>query len=109
MSAIDWNHLNSLRDDIGAEDFADVVLLFFAEIGEKLDEMRNSEDQPTPDDFHFLRGSAANLGFVDLVNACQRAESACLNGTQPDLTAIMRTYEDALNRTRAEVPELAAV
>jgi hypothetical protein len=37
MSGVDWDRLNSLRDDIGPEDFADVVLLFFAEIGEKLD------------------------------------------------------------------------
>jgi hypothetical protein len=40
MNGVDLDCLMSLRDDIGPEDFADVVLLFFAEIGEKLDRMR---------------------------------------------------------------------
>jgi hypothetical protein len=34
MNGVDLDRLMSLRDDIGPEDFADVVLLFFAEIGE---------------------------------------------------------------------------
>jgi hypothetical protein len=40
MNGVDLDRLMSLRDDIGPEDFADVVLLFFAEIGETLDRMR---------------------------------------------------------------------
>ena len=107
MSEIDWDHLASLRDDVGAEDFADIVLLFFAEIGEKLDQMQGAGTAPAVDDFHFLRGSAANLGFTDMVEACRKAEAACAGGAKPDLAAVVRSYEGALERARARVPELA--
>lgn len=108
MCDVDWDHLTTLRNNIGAEDFAEVVLLFFAEMGEKLDRMRTGGDAPVADDFHFLRGSAANLGFIDMVDACERAEAACANGDAPDLAAVVRSYEAALVRARAEVPELDA-
>lgn len=108
MSGVDWSRLDSLRDDIGPEDFADVVLLFFAEIGEKLDEMRGGTAPPSPDDFHFLRGSAANLGFTAMVRACETAEAACRDGRAPDLDAVARSYDDALALARSQVPELDA-
>ena len=108
MSGVDWDRLNSLRDDIGPEEFADVVLLFFAEIGEKLDDMQKGATAPTVEDFHFLRGSAANLGFADMVVACQLAEAACLSGRVPDVAAVVRGFETALAEARSEVPELAA-
>jgi hypothetical protein len=44
--SVDLDRLMSLRDDIGPEDFADVVLLFFAEIGETLDRMRAAIPPP---------------------------------------------------------------
>ena len=59
----DLDRLMSLRDDIGAEDFTEIVLLFFSEIGEKLEQMGAAVAPPSAGDFHFLRGSAANLGF----------------------------------------------
>jgi HPt (histidine-containing phosphotransfer) domain-containing protein len=85
-----------------------VVLLFFAEIGEKLDQMGIGPAAPTADDFHFLRGSAANLGFIDMVRACETAEAACAAGAQPDLAAVVRSYENALAHVQDQVPELAA-
>lgn len=108
MSAIDTDRLTALRDDIGAEEFADVVMLFFAEIGEKLDQMRMGERALSADDFHFLRGSAANLGFIAMVSACERAEAACMAGGTPDLAAVRNSYEAALSEARDRVPELAA-
>ncbi len=108
MSGVDLDRLTSLRDDIGAEDFADVVLLFFTEIGEKLEQMREAAGSLSPGDFHFLRGSAANLGFTAMVEACERAETACAEGREPDLAAVVESNEAALYETRARVPELAA-
>jgi histidine phosphotransfer protein HptB len=106
MSGVDWDRLMSLRDDIGADDFAEVVLLFFTEIGEKLDQMGAMPS--SAEDFHFLRGSAANLGFTAMVRACEEAEATCKAGGAPDLAAVMRSFEDALTKTQAHVPELAA-
>ena len=108
MSGVDLDRLASLRDDIGAEDFADVVLLFFAEIGDKLEQMHKDSATLTADDFHFLRGSAANLGFTAMVAACERAEADCAIGRTPDLAAVSDCYNSALFETRAQVPELTA-
>lgn len=106
MSGVDWDRLTSLRDDIGAEDFAEVVLLFFTEIGEKLDQMDAMSS--SAEDFHFLRGSAANLGFTAMVRACEDAEGACKEGRAPDLAAVVQSYREALDSTRTHVPELSA-
>jgi HPt (histidine-containing phosphotransfer) domain-containing protein len=108
MNGVDLDRLMSLRDDIGPEDFADVVLLFFAEIGETLDRMRADTAPRTADDFHFLRGSAANLGFLDMVNACEMAEAACIRGDPPDLAMVVRSFEGALTLARSHVPDLSA-
>ena len=97
-----------MRDDIGAEDFTEIVLLFFSEIGEKLEQMGAAVAPPSAGDFHFLRGSAANLGFVAMVRACEEAEGACREGRPPDLAAVVHSYQKALESARLQVPELSA-
>ncbi|WP_341863094.1 Hpt domain-containing protein [Gymnodinialimonas sp. 57CJ19] len=106
MTHVDWTRLNELREDIGEEDFADVALLFVAELQETLGSL--ASDTAKAADFHFLRGSAANLGFVSLVKACAVAEAACNGGDTPDLAAIRDTFAAALAEVAPQVPELAS-
>lgn len=106
MTHVDWDRLNDLRADIGEEDFADVALLFVAELQETLQGLTPST--ATASDFHFLRGSAANLGFVALVAACTRAEEACNNGAAPDIGAVSDALAAALAEVAPQVPELAS-
>jgi len=108
MSSVDWDRMTSLRDDIGAEDFADILLMFVAEISEKLDGLTANDAAATEADFHFLRGSAANLGFAAMIIACERAEQACRTGQIPNVPAVLRAFEDALQEARSQLPELAA-
>lgn len=105
MSHVDWDRLNELRNDIGEEDFADVALLFVAELSETLRGLGAATAQAS--DFHFLRGSAANLGFVTLVDACNTAEGACNGGTIPDVDAVRAAFANALAEVAPHVPELA--
>lgn len=106
MNHVDWDRLNELRSDIGEEDFADVAMLFVAELQETLDAL--TPDKATSADFHFLRGSAANLGFVALVNACSAAENACNGSAPPDVEAVRAAFAAALAEVAPHVPELAA-
>lgn len=106
MDHVDWDRLNELRADIGEEDFADVALLFVAELQEKLDNLAPAT--ATMADFHFLRGSAANLGFMTLVDACTAAEEACNAREPPNLDAVRAAFAAALNAVLPHVPELAA-
>ncbi len=104
MAAVDWDRLNELRDDIGEEDFADVAIMFVGELQETLD--RLTEGTAIASDFHFLRGSASNLGFVALVAACLAAEAACNDGQSPDLAAVRAAFAEAMAEVGPRVPAL---
>jgi HPt (histidine-containing phosphotransfer) domain-containing protein len=108
MTLIDWDLLNSLKSDIGEEDFADVVTLFVAEISEKIEEMRASPEGASADDFHFLKGSAANLGFTAMSAACDTAEAAARAGQPGDLDAVHTAFRAALDEARPHLPALTA-
>jgi HPt (histidine-containing phosphotransfer) domain-containing protein len=105
---IDWTRLNGLRSDIGEEDFADVVFLFVAEITEHLDRLAADPASATAADFHFLRGSAANMGFVVMVDACRMAEAACLAGTPPDIAAVADMFAQSLGAIATDIPGIAS-
>jgi HPt (histidine-containing phosphotransfer) domain-containing protein len=104
---IDWDRLSALRDDIGEEDFADVAIVFISEIGEKLAELTAQPAAASADDFHFLRGSAVNLGLAALAEACTSAERACAAGEPPDVTGVAAEFDAALASLSAVVPGVA--
>lgn len=103
---IDWDHLNALRADIGEEDFADVAALFIAEITEHLDGLKAARHDVSAADFHFLRGSAANLGFIALQDACVTAEAVCKGGQVPDVAAVATVFAESLAQVSSELPGL---
>ncbi|MEX3017422.1 Hpt domain-containing protein [Gymnodinialimonas hymeniacidonis] len=102
---VDWERLNELKDDIGEEDFADVATLFVSELQDTLSGMQVAT--AAAEDFHFLRGSAANLGFTALVAACSRAEAAAKAGEAPDVAAVKSAFNAALAEMSAKMPDLA--
>jgi len=104
---IDWNRLNALKADIGEDDFTAVVALFMAEIREKLHDLEHLPASHVAGDFHFLRGSASNLGFTAMAEACLRAEQVCARGQRPDIAAISHRFETALHRIESQIPGIA--
>lgn len=104
---IDWDRLEALRSDIGEEDFGLVAHLFVSEMEETLTRLASASGLPTAADFHFLRGSAANLGFVTLVDACAAAEIACKRGERPNLAQVQRAFAESIAEAVPRVPELA--
>ena len=107
VSLIDWDRLAALRNDIGEENFADVALLFVAEIDETLARLSSEPGRATAADFHFLRGSASNLGFAALTDACLAAEAACAAGRAPDIPGVAAAFHAALDEAAPRMPELA--
>ncbi len=93
---IDWARVSELRDEIGAEDFGEIVEIFLEEVEEEIGALR---DGITNDAFeaklHFLKGSALNLGFADFAVICQTGERAAATGAYDDidLAAIIGCYE----------------
>ncbi len=93
---IDWDKVDELRNDIGEDDFGEVVDLFLEEVEEAMEELRAG----LPGDkieccLHFLKGSALNLGFSSFSELCAKGESAAAGGDHAsiDLCEIVQTYE----------------
>lgn len=103
---IDWDRLRALRADIGEEDFADVAYLFVSEMSESLSKLTAAPQTATASDFHFLRGSAANLGFAALADACLAAERACKSGLDPDIDGLAQIFDASIAESTEVMPEL---
>lgn len=93
---INWTRVDELRDEIGAEDFAEVIELFLEEVDASFARLLAT---PGPDrledELHFLKGGALNLGFEALAALCQKGEraAACGHAATIDLAALERTYK----------------
>lgn len=105
---IDWSQVVELRDEIGAEDFDEVVALFLHEVEGALADLPGHANAPAALEaaLHFLKGSALNLGFDTLAHACQEGEYAARAGMveSMDLDAIARLYEESRAAFLRELP-----
>ena len=104
---IDWNRISTLRDEVGAEDFDEVVELFLDEVEEVIERLRATPDPGTLEgDLHFLKGSALSLGFVDFSTLCQQGETRSAAGAAAtvDLAEILDCYEASKKVFVAELP-----
>ncbi|MCE8005494.1 MAG: Hpt domain-containing protein [Aestuariivita sp.] len=108
---IDWDRVNSLRNDIGAEAFDEVVEIFLEEVQEIIDKLR---DAPViadlEHDLHSLKNGALNLGFADLSSLCLKGEREAAAGQadQFDLTQVVRLFDTARAQFLDELPRRLA-
>jgi HPt (histidine-containing phosphotransfer) domain-containing protein len=78
---ITWSRVDELAEEIGPDDFAEVVALFLEEVEGELENMNRTDDPPALDrSLHFLKGSALNLGFSDFAALCQQGETRAARG-----------------------------
>ncbi|MEP5731241.1 MAG: Hpt domain-containing protein [Sulfitobacter sp.] len=95
---IDWNRVRELQDEVGAEDFDEILELFFSEVEIVIEPLTNVTDATAmAADLHFLRSGALNLGFSELAKLCAAGEITANSGTLDgiDPHAIQQTYEAA--------------
>lgn len=93
---IDWDRVAELRDQVGAEDFAEVVDLFLEEVAEVIETLRTDpQANRLESDLHFLKGSALNLGFADFSEKCSNGERQAAEGNadQVDVGAILSSFD----------------
>ena len=93
---IDWTRITNLREEVGEEDFAEVVEIFIEEVSEMVQSMREAPNLETLGaDLHALKGSALNLGFTTFSQLCQAGETAAANGQAASvpLEPILNNYE----------------
>lgn len=95
---IDWSRVRALRNDVGEEDFGEVVEIFIEEVTEMVERLNDAPKTETlGDDLHALKGSALNLGFTEFSELCQIGETLAANGraSEIDLPPILASYADS--------------
>lgn len=103
---IDWARVRVLRDEIGSEDFDEVVELFLEEVDEVTDRLRAASDSSKLEaDLHFLKGSAMSLGFTIFSELCQAGETQSAEGRSDmvDVREILTAYDASKKAFLAEL------
>ncbi|MGC1494965.1 MAG: Hpt domain-containing protein [Sulfitobacter sp.] len=106
---IDWARVKVLRDEVGAENFDEVVELFLEEVDEVTARLKATDDKSTLEaDLHFLKGSAMSLGFSAFSELCQTGETQSAQGQSDavNLQSILTSYDISKEAFLAELPRV---
>lgn len=93
---IDWDRVSELQDEVGLDDFQEVVDLFLEEVDEIVERLTNALDLSClTEDLHFLKGSALNLGFEEFASFCAKGErmAAAGNAADVDVPQVLKSYQ----------------
>lgn len=92
---IDWGRVETLFEEIGGEDFREVVQIFLEETDIVIARLETTPDPARfEEDLHFLKGSALNLGFAEMAALCQEGERMAARGEAEavDIAAVLASY-----------------
>lgn len=95
---IDWDRIENLLEEVGPEDFREVVAMFLEEVAETITRLGEATDVARLEqDLHFLKGCALNLGFSRLGALSGRGESdaAAGRGAEVDIPAIIACFHES--------------
>lgn len=93
---IDWDRVVELQEEVGAEDFPEIVDVFLEEVEEALPKLTEScSSSDLEDTLHLLKGCAWNLGFRGLGALCAAGEGLAASGlgSKVNLQEIKDIYE----------------
>lgn len=97
---IDWVRVNTLRDDVGADGFPEIVRIFLEEMTDLRDALQDpSHPHSLEHTLHALKNGALTLGFDQLSDLCQVGETQSARGQaeQVDRTEILRVLDHSLD------------
>lgn len=101
---ISLDRIEELKSEIGPEDFGEIVDLFLSESEEMLSALRACTDPAEAEALlHGLKGSALNLGFVDLAHLCREGQGTAASSAtwQDRLARIAEVYAASKARLAA--------
>lgn len=109
---IDWSRVNELVDEIGPEDFQEVLELFLMEVDAAIVQLEEAAGDPqgVEAQMHFLKGSALNLGFEAMAQLCLQGEKAAAGGDADTVTAaqVRDTYEASRDMFQSDLSNKTA-
>ena len=109
---IRWTRVNELRDEVGAEDFDEVVELFLEEVEETIRDLSpKSSASQMEQHLHFLKGCALNMGFQMFSDLCQDGERKSAKGETGtiDVAAIINGFEISRSLFLSQLPQMVAI
>ncbi len=105
---IDWNRVAELREEVGPEDFEEVVELFLQEVDEEIGKLAQATASGgLSEKLHFLKGSALSFGFTDFSDLCQSGEASLTADplAQLDLEGLQSSYQTARRKFLDDLPQ----
>lgn len=105
---IDWERVAALREEVGPEDFDEVVELFLQEVDEEIENLTAAyEENKLGEKLHFLKGSALSLGFQEFSGLCQTGEAQVSTDptAQIDLDALNASYRSSRTAFLSDLPD----
>ncbi len=100
---IDWARVAELRDEVGEDDFDEVVDLFMQEVEETLAPYRKNSACDDPSTIlHSMKGSAWNLGFTAMSGLCEELENDDLPDTM-NMDPIIKSFDQSAKAFFAEL------
>lgn len=102
---IDWDRVKELRSEVGEEDFAEVVEMFFEEIEGALERLFGSAPDAVGEELHFIKGSALNIGLIGVSDLCRSAETKLRQAPAPHVE--LRAIHAAFGKSKAELASAA--
>lgn len=104
---IRWSRVTELREEVGHDDFTEVVDLFLEEVGDVIEKLRRTDSSiDLEQELHFLKGSALSLGFEHFSDLCQDGENRAAGGraVDVDLPAIINSFDESKVQFQNELP-----
>lgn len=101
---IDWARVAELRDEIGAEDFDEVLALFLSEVESAVGGLETLSGAAVEEQMHFLKGASLNLGFTELAGLCAHGEAEAAAGRPCAVSPqdVRRCFEASCSRFQSE-------
>ncbi len=96
---IHWPRVRQLRDEVGADEFDEVVEIFLDEVQEVIARLHaDTARKDLEQNLHFLKGSALSLGFEVFSKLCQDSERLAASGEAKtvDLPSIVQNFHDSV-------------
>ena len=108
---IDWDRVRELQEEVGQEDFEEIVTLFLEEVDEATANLsEETTGDALADALHFLKGCSLNLGFRELASLCEQGEGTARSDPDAaiDVRAVQQAYRASRDSFLARMSEAAA-
>ncbi len=105
---IDWDRVFQLQQEVGEEDFMDLVDIFLEDAGDAIKKLQpHSDEKGLEASLHYLKGCALNLGLKDLADLCQVGEALARQGKggDVDIAPIVSCYEKSVGEFMSNINE----